>query len=692
MSNTLPRPLRSTLKIRRLVQCGEICYIVKEVNKGEYYRFSEAQYEMISLFDGKHDMDQLVNLFNEKSDKYEYEMEALADLIESCQELQLLQRNQRDENIALLERLREERKKKMFQMQGSLLFLRFHIVDPNQLFDRIIGKIQWLWNPRFLKFSLVFMGIACCLVLVEKDRFLNDLESLYIYSHQDITHFLAIWLVVLVIIGVHECGHGLTCKHYGGEVHDMGLLFLVFQPCLYCNVNDAWLFPDKKQKLFVALAGIWVELMLASLAVFIWLLIDINNPVGRTAFIAMSVGTASSLLFNMNPLMKFDGYYVLSDYLETPNLRQNALAWLSWKLKTGVFRIDLEPPFVPTSKEQRIYVTYGVLSVFYLTIILTGIAVLAYNETAATMGFWGILGFFYVLFVLMKKMLRTWPATLQTWASTMMWGSLRKRMVTIGMLVCSGFALVYLSPAVTIVSRGTVATDIITIHAPEEGFVIAVGFDNDRRITDKYDVDLITFRSPDLELVANHLEAQTQTLSIERNRALVSNRASLRRIAIKERTVFAQLNELNLRLASLKIPIPDGDWEVNGLPPASLQGRFFHHGEAIITLNPARKRKMHVVLKQGDLRLIRPGLSARIRLHAKGSPIYQGVVKQVAPAAKSDGLNHHFVMDVDMHLPQTAWVPPLGMTGEVIVIGDALPLWQHLLRPLRQILRTEVWL
>ena len=124
---------------------------------------------------------------------------------------------------------------------------------------------------------------------------------------------------------IHEFGHGLTCKHFGGEVHEMGAMFIMFTPYLYCNVSDSWLLPDKTRRILVTAAGIFVEMTLAIVAAWVWM-VTAPGLLHQICFNIMFTCSVSTVLFNANPLMKFDGYYMMADALEVPNLKQKSAA------------------------------------------------------------------------------------------------------------------------------------------------------------------------------------------------------------------------------------------------------------------------------------------------------------------------------------------------------------------------------
>ncbi|MFB1036718.1 MAG: M50 family metallopeptidase, partial [Sinobacterium sp.] len=522
MTLTLAPPLREELKISKLVQQGKLSYVIKEPDKQAYYAFSDAQYDLICLFDGAHNLQSVTDTFNRQSQHYEFDLEGVTELYETCREYQLLRRDKREQNTALLEKIREERKKKLLQGQGSILFLRFQLVDPNDFLNKVIDKLRFFWHPTVIKIQLALLVLAVLVVLFQGDRFLLDFNRVYLQSQQGMWGYLSIWLIALGAIAIHECGHGLTCKHFGGDVHEMGFLLLAFQPCLYCNVNDAWLFEDKWQKIYVALAGVWVELLLAGISAFVWLLVDVGNPIGFIAYVLMTIGTATSLLVNLNPLLKFDGYYILTDVLEIPNLRQNSISWFSWTLKTRLLGMDDEAPLSPSPRERRVYLIYGALVTLYMIFILSFLALVGYGFVSQQFGFFANLAFIFLVLYLLKKITNSWGETLSKWAKKLFWQSQKRQLVTkIGAVVLL-LALVFWQPQIRIHSSGKVAATQYVVHAPQSGFISYVGFDAGRNMTNATGQAFLQLRSPELMIAETELENARQQLTMQLQEAAVS--------------------------------------------------------------------------------------------------------------------------------------------------------------------------
>ncbi len=171
---------------------------------------------------------------------------------------------------------------------------------------------------------------------------------------------------------LHEFGHGLSCKHFGGECHEMGVMVLVLTPCLYCNVSDSWMLPSKWQRAAIGAAGMYVELVLASICTFLWWFSE-PGLLNKLCLNVMFVCSVSTIIFNANPLLRYDGYYILADLMEIPNLRQKATTILSRKL--GEWCLGMEPqddPFLP-QRNQVFFALYSVAAAVYRWVVVFSI-------------------------------------------------------------------------------------------------------------------------------------------------------------------------------------------------------------------------------------------------------------------------------------------------------------------------------
>ena len=178
-----------------------------------------------------------------------------------------------------------------------------------------------------------------------------------------------LWVALGIVKVIHEFGHGLTCKAFGGEVHEMGALFLVFSPCLYCNVSDAWTLPSKWKRILISFAGIYVELIIASIATFVWWNTPASPFVNNLSLSLMVVCSVSTVVFNANPLMRFDGYYVLADWLEIPNLRERSNRFLQRLAMDICLGIEVQPEAYMALWRRILFVVYAIISYIYRWVI-----------------------------------------------------------------------------------------------------------------------------------------------------------------------------------------------------------------------------------------------------------------------------------------------------------------------------------
>jgi putative peptide zinc metalloprotease protein len=214
---------------------------------------------------------------------------------------------------------------------GNLLYLRRRLFNPNRLVSLLTPCVAFIWTRSFVACSFAATSVAMLVFLVEGPQiFAAMYEQLRWHS------VVPLWSLLIGVIALHEMAHALTCRRFGGEVRECGLLVMLMIPCVYVDVSDAWLFPKRSQRVWVSLAGGFCELLLWSAAVLTWRLTAPGSAVNVLALLLFSV-TGFRSLFNFNPLIKLDGYYVLSDLMGIPNLftksREYFFAhcrWLLW--------------------------------------------------------------------------------------------------------------------------------------------------------------------------------------------------------------------------------------------------------------------------------------------------------------------------------------------------------------------------
>jgi len=342
MISSAPK-LRSDLVIRRQETAGGTVFVVKDPVSGNFFRFREAEHFIAQQLDGETPLD-VIRQKAEEEFGATLPPETLRAFVKNLAKTHLLE----TEETSSRKRGGQKR------IRGSVLYLRFKVLDPSRLLDRLIPRLRFFFTPHFLVLSTALILLGAATVITNSRELIQDLSQLYRIS--SIPLFMAI---IFFVVSLHEFAHGLTCKYFGGEVHEMGFLLMYFQPALYCNVSDAWLFPEKSKRLWVGFAGPYFELFLWALAALAWRVTDSETWINSLALIVTTTSGVKTLL-NLNPFLKYDGYYMLSDYLEIPNLRRKAYRYVGTLMERVLFlpRTPVEFP----QRERSTLLTYGLIA------------------------------------------------------------------------------------------------------------------------------------------------------------------------------------------------------------------------------------------------------------------------------------------------------------------------------------------
>ena len=319
------------------------------------------------------------------------------------------------------------------RVRGTLLYLRFPGFNPDRLVTWLAGKLWFCFTPAFVALSAAIILLGVFTATTQWTEITYDLQRLY-----NIGSLFALYVTVLVVVAFHEFAHGVTCKHFGGSVREMGFMLLYFQPAFYCNVSDAWLFPKKSHRLWVSFAGAYFELLIWGVATLVWRITDPYTIVHYMALIIMATSGIKSL-FNLNPLIKLDGYYLLSDWLELPNLRQRAVGYLAngFKRVLGLTAATREHV---GSRERRIFILYGLLAWTYSVWLLSFIAWKFFGYATERYEAWGFAVFTILLAQVFHYPLKkcvAWP--LGRLESMKKWGKRTIRLAVLAGIVAALF-------------------------------------------------------------------------------------------------------------------------------------------------------------------------------------------------------------------------------------------------------------
>jgi putative peptide zinc metalloprotease protein len=328
-------------------------YVVKDPSSRRYFRLRPPEWWFVQQFNGARSLSEVGEAFQARF-QARLEPAALSAFVERLISLGLFEGERSEKESSALSR----------RQSGTglerLFFIKLKAVDPDDWLGAVAARLRLLLRPWFWPASLAVVVSALWLVSRHSAEFTFTLASLL--TVQSIG-----WLVLtmFLVIALHEIAHGVVCRHLGGHVHEMGFLLLYFQPCLYCDLSDAWMFRERWKKVLVTFSGAYFQILLGALGVWGWR-ITVPGTWVNDLFWLLAIVSLFNVLFNFNPLIKLDGYYLLSDGLGIPNLRTRAFAWMSHRVWGGDWGYALRP----SRRERLVYWLYGPLAVTYSALLV----------------------------------------------------------------------------------------------------------------------------------------------------------------------------------------------------------------------------------------------------------------------------------------------------------------------------------
>lgn len=370
--------LRSHTQITRQHYRGRRWHVVHDPASNQFYRLTPMAYEFVCLLDGKRTVEETWHLCLETHGDAAPTQVETVELISQLYNANLLMADDTPETEQLLHRARQRVKKKAIGQAMGIMYFRIRLFNPDGIFTAVEPIVRPLLNR--------WGFIAWCVLLFTALLALTS-EAGALFDTARFQGAIAPanwpWLMVVFVVSkiIHESGHGLVCKRFGGQVPELGIMMLVMFPAPFVDASSTWAFASKWQRIAVGAAGMIFELAAASIAAFVWLAtLDTGGVVNQFAYSAMLTASISTVLFNANPLMRFDGYYILSDLLEAPNLMQRAQNLIKYHFQRHMYRIkNAKPPTVQPGEKPWL-ISYGWAAMVYRVFLFFSITLFVMGQ------------------------------------------------------------------------------------------------------------------------------------------------------------------------------------------------------------------------------------------------------------------------------------------------------------------------
>jgi putative peptide zinc metalloprotease protein len=695
--------LRDHTSVHRHRYRGGIWYVVQDHGTGRVHRLSPAGYMIVAAMDGVKTVDQL---WLEAGSHLAEEAPSQSEVIQLLAELNaadLLQTDVTPDSDALEERAARARRSGWLSNVLYPLAVRVPLWHPDRFFERTRPLASWLFGlPGAVLWLLVVLP-ALVLAAQHWQELGADASDRILAAD----NLLPLALVYLVLKVLHEFGHGFAVKAFSGAVHEFGLMILVFAPLPYVDASAASGFRNKWRRALVGAAGMIVEVFFAALALYAWLAVE-TGLVRALAFDAMVVASVSTVVFNGNPLLRYDGYYILADLLEIPNLAQRATRYWGYLIDRYVFRTDGSKDFVATDGERTWLLLYAPAAFVYRQVVMLTIAVFIASQYLAV-------GVLVAVWSLLTGVAR--PIGKALWfvlaSPRLHRNRFRAVAVTFGTILAVVIVLFWIPLPSHTTTEGVVwLPENAIVRAGTDGFVRALVVEPGRIVTAgeklveseepalKADLDILHARIAELEAklaterFTDRVRAEITTTELEQARAAHATAADrAERLIVRSRS--------------------DGTFAV--MKAQDLPGRFLREGQQIGYVLAAGSRIVRATIRQDDIDLVRHQLRrAAVILAERLDETLPAEIIREMPAGRDDlpskalgsagggalaidpGDPHgtktlQRVFQVDIVLPgNAAAAAAFGSRAYVRFDYDWEPAGRQILRRLRQLLLSQL--
>lgn len=615
--------LRTHAQIHRHTYRDSVWYVLQDHSSGRFHRFSPEAYLIIGLLDGKRTVQQIWEAACERLGDDMPTQDEVVSLLSQLHRADVLQSDLPPDIDDLRQRRQKSRRSRLWSNLRSPLAIRIPLLDPERFLSRTLPWIRPMYTGFGAVLWLAMLIWALTQAAIHWDTLTADLSDRIL----SLENLALLWLAYPLIKALHEFGHAYAVKRWGGEVHEMGVMMLVLMPIPYVDASAASAFRDRRHRMIVGAAGMMVELLLASFAMVVWVNSD-PGTVRALAFNVMLIAGVSTVLFNGNPLLRYDGYYILADFLELPNLAQRATRYVGYLAQRYLLRVeDVESP-AETRGEALWLASFAVASYVYRIFIMIAISLFIAGKffiVGVLLALWSLVGAFLMPIGKLVVHVAGDPRLHDR--------RLRAAMIALGG-VASVLVLLLLVPMPSsTVAEGVVwATEQAQVRPGTDCFAQKVLTQPGQKV--HRGDPLIACSAPQLGARVQVLEAQLREFEARYQAVSMSDRAAAEVIKEELGRTRAELAHAREQSSELVVRSPGSGVFQLTEPPEDLPGRFLKRGTSLGYVLDASAVTVRVVVPQSDVDEVRSRTRAvQARLAEDVDRAFEARIEREVPAA-----------------------------------------------------------
>ena len=617
--------LRPHVVVRRQYFRGERSHVLHDPLNNQFFRLSPAAYEFVARLRPDRTVESVWHECIEANPEDAPGQEQVVRLLSQLHAGDLLMSDIPPDAAKVFERHRKRTAREVRSKWLNILFVRFPLFDPDNVLKKMLPLLRAIFSIPGAVIWLLIVGAGVKVAVDHGGEFVR--HSFDVLSPGNL---LLLYAATVIAKIVHECGHAAACRRFGGEVHVMGVMLMIFTPLPYVDTTSSWAFRSRWARALVGAAGMIAELPLAAVAVFVWAATG-DGIIHSLAFNVIFTASVSTLLFNLNPLLRFDGYYILSDLLEIPNLQARATRQVVYWIERYAFGMKHSTPVARSRREAVWLGVFGVAGTIYRVFVTTAILLFVAGEYL-------LLGLVLAAFGAIGWLLMPLWRGMRYLAASPRLGRQRRRALLVSMAVCGAviaglFAVPvsnrFRAPGVVeAVERSTVSTGVAGRLAEvlvESGSTVGKG------------TALFRLENPELVLELSGAEAQVIEAKAIRERALAESIADIEPIDARISSIAQLTAQLRAQQEALVIRAPHaGVW--HGPMLANFRDAWLPRGtDAGEVVNISAFRFSAVVSQEDASRLFDPGTSAgEVRLHGDAGRALTLTERRVIPAEQRE--------------------------------------------------------
>lgn len=699
ISRKRPPMLDPELVVREDILDGEPLVVVYQRSTANVFRFPPVQWKLVRLFDGKRSYEDIAEEYSAIT-RAAVTSDDIRAVTAGLDEANFWYRTPQEKNIALNEKLQAQRCRRNEKKAGSsLAHISFSAWDPDRYLTRLdeaIGK--YIYSRWFTAFVVLLFLFEAFIFIAKWNLLGHDIPLYYTFSKKTFADIVRFWLIFLVIGFFHETSHGLTCKHFGGEVHSMGLMFLYLAPCFYVDVSACWVSATRLQRLATIIAGIWIEMVMCGIAMLIWTSTPVGEPIHDFAYEIILITGLAVIVINLNPLIKLDGYYFLTEWIGIPDLKERSTAFLSGWVQHHIFRLPVEVPIVPR-RRVAFFAIYAFVSGSYSYLLLFAVVRFCFNIMAHYMAEWALLPAAALAFVIFRSRLRIFGRFLESFYKVRQQSALW-RVTPFRLLAFAAVAILLFVPI------WHVRVDAYYLVEPSDVQILRAGVPGTVRQVSVREGQSVRKGEPlaSLESLthAAHNSAAQANLAIAEAR-VADSEVQHRGLgpAIAARGEATQMDAASLtESASLTINAPF-DGVVMTTTPENLAGKSVGQGEELLRLAKVDPPVIRIFVPAPELNRVHPGDLVAIDTHATFQPVKLRLAPLDGEAfALPDGILHSqqykgfelpaFYASRIQLASSVADLRP-GMAGRAKIFDRRRSIIERMLVSAHNLVRSHVW-